>query len=315
MTSPNKRILVLSDGKAGHENQSRALCAGLGAAYEVVRVSYPFRLGKAASYLYDNIGIRTSCCFDVAPCEGRFDAVVGAGSTTFYPLKVLARRLGVPAVALLYPRGYRLDFDCIVAPAFDRPPARPQVITLPVNLTNTDAAFYAQGVVAFRQRYNPGRPAAGVILGGPNPFARMEAAEMARHFDRIFAATEGMERWITTSRRTPRDVEELVDRLPFDYKLIYSRDTFNPIPAFVMLCETLFVSSDSTGMISEAVTQGRARVEVLPTLRDPRSKFGRFVDDLARDGHVHLFEGAPGTASRKIDLRPALARVAARLGW
>jgi mitochondrial fission protein ELM1 len=315
MAIRDKRILILSDGKAGHESQARALCAGLGVACEVVRVAYPFRLGKAASYLYDRLGIRTSCCFDVAPFEGPFDAIVGAGSTTFYPLKVLARRLQIPSVALLYPRGYRLDFDCIVAPTFDQPPELPQVVTIPANLTNTNDAFYAQGVAEFRQRHTPARPAVGLILGGPNPFAHMEADEMAHHFDRIFAATAGMERWITTSRRTPRAVEALVDRLPFDYKLIYSRDTFNPIPAFVMLCETLFVSNDSTGMISEAVTRGRARVEVIPNLRNPHSKFGRFVDDLARDGHAHLFQGTLGEARRKIDLAPALARVAERLRW
>jgi len=101
-----------------------------------------------------------------------------------------------------------------------------------------------------------------------------------------------------------------VDRLPFDFKIIYSRDQFNPIPAFVMLCETLFVTSDSTGMISEAVTRGSARVEIIMNLRRQRSKFGRLVRNLEREGCVHVFADAPGDARRKIDLAPALQRVA-----
>ena len=133
---------------------------------------------------------------------------------------------------------------------------------------------------------------------------------MTSQFDRIFAATEGCERWVTTSRRTPHEVEDLVDRLPFDYKLIYSRDQFNPIPAFVMLCATLFVTSDSTGMISEAVTRGTARVEILMNLRRQQSKFGRLVQNLERDGYVHVFTRTLGDARRKIDLSPALQRVA-----
>jgi mitochondrial fission protein ELM1 len=306
----SKRILIVSDGKPGHENQSRALCAGLGASCEVTRVAFPSRLAKAATYAWDHLGFRSRRWFDVTPFEGSFDAVVGTGSGAFFAAHVLARKLQVPVAAVLYPRGYRLDFDCIVAPTFDAPPPLPQVVPVPVNLTNTDAAFYEQGVVAFRARHTPQRPAVGVILGGPNPFARMEVDDMARQLDRVFAATEGCERWVTTSRRTPAAVEDLVDRLPFDFKVIYSRNQFNPIPAFVMLCDTLFVSSDSTGMLSEAVTRGTARVEVLMNLRCSRSKFARFVRDLARDGHAHVFEGTMGDARRKIDLAPALRRVA-----
>jgi hypothetical protein len=37
--------------------------------------------------------------------------VVSAGSETYYANKVLARRHGVPSVAIMLPRGYRLNFD------------------------------------------------------------------------------------------------------------------------------------------------------------------------------------------------------------
>ena len=307
----SKRILIVSDGKAGHENQSRALCAGLGVSCEVARVAYSSRFAKAATYLWDHLGICSRKWFDITPFEGTFDAVIGAGSGTFSPVKVLARKMNIPSAAVLFPRGYRLDFDCIVAPEFDQPPALPNIVPIPVNLTNTNADFYEKGVAAFRQRHAPGgRPAVGLIIGGPNPFARMETEEMAGQFDRFFAATEGCERWVTTSRRTPHAVEDLVDRMPFDFKLIYSRDQFNPIPAFVMLCETLFVTSDSTGMISEAVTRGAARVEILMNLRRQESKFSRLVRNLERDGYVHVFDGTLGDARRKIDLAPALQRVA-----
>lgn len=310
--STSKRVLIVSDGKAGHENQARALCAGLGVAAEVVRVAYVSRAAKLASYVCDQLGVRSRCLFDVTPFEGRFDAVVGAGSTAFYPAKMLAHKLKVPSGAVLYPRGYRLDeFDCIVAPAFDRPAPLPNVVTVPVNLTNTDAAYYERAVSEFRKRHTPsGRPAVGIVVGGPNPHARMAADDMARQLDRIFAVTDGCERWITTSRRTPHAVEDLVDRLPFDYRLIYSRNQFNPVPAFVMLCETLFVTSDSTGMLSEAVTRSTARVEVLMNLRGTRSKFGRFVGDLVAAGTAHIFDGTLGQARAKVDLQPALARAA-----
>jgi len=177
-------------------------------------------------------------------------------------------------------------------------------VRVPVNLTAADDAFYEAGVAAFRERHTPRGSAAALIVGGPNAVAELTPAGMRRELDRVFAATEGRERWVTTSRRTPPAVEAVIDAFPFDYKLIYSRDTFNPIPAFVSLCETLFVTADSTGMLSEAVTRGAARVEVLMNLRSPSSKFARFVRELEAAGAAHIFDGALGQANRKIDLAP-----------
>ncbi len=310
-----KRVLIVTDGKAGHENQSKAFCDALGCAYDLARVRYPTRGHKALSYLADRLGLSAGRLFALERSEGYYAAVVCAGSTAFYPGKVEARRRGIPVAALLYPRGYRLSgFDCILAPAFDRPPERPNLVRVPVNLTATSPAFYEAGVAAFRARHTPRGPAVAVIVGGPNAIASLTPEGMRRDLDRIFAASEGRERWVTTSRRTPPEVEAAIDAYPFDYKLLYSRDTFNPIPAFVSLCEALYVTADSTGMLSEAVTRGTAAVEVLMNLRRPDSKFGRFVRDLEAEGAAHVFEGVPGRACRKIDLVPALERARGLLG-
>jgi mitochondrial fission protein ELM1 len=303
-----KKLLIVTDGKAGHENQSKAFCRALGYDYDCVRVRYPTRLRKSLSYAADRFNLLAPRLFELEETDGFYDAVVCTGSTAFYPGKVAARRRGIPVAAVLYPGGYRLStFDCILAPAFDQPPELPNIVRVPVNLTATDAAFYEAGVAAFRQRHAPRGAAAAVIVGGPNANAALTPAFMRRELDRVFAATEGRERWVTTSRRTPPEVEAVVDGYPFDYKLIYSRDTFNPIPAFVSLCETLFVTSDSTGMISEAVTRGAAGVEILMNLTDADCKFGRFIRGLEAEGAAHTFDGALGGASRKIDLAPAFA--------
>jgi mitochondrial fission protein ELM1 len=300
-----KKLLIVTDGKAGHENQSKALCSALGYDFDCVRVHYATRLHKALSYAADRLGLVSERLFTCEPTDGYYAAVVCTGSTAFYPGKVMARRRGIPVAAILYPGGYRLNFDCILAPGFDQPPQQPNILRVPVNLTSTNAAFYEAGVAAFRTRHTPRKPAVAAIIGGPNAIATLTPEGMKRDLDRLFAATEGRERWVTTSRRTPPEVEALIDSYPFDYKLLYSRDTFNPIPAFVSLCETLFVTADSTGMISEAVTRGTAGVEILMNLTDPASKFARFIRDLESEGAAHVFDGTLGRACRKIDLSPA----------
>lgn len=308
-----KKILIVTDGKAGHENQSQALCEALGYSFDLLQTSYPCRVRKALSYAADQMGILTSKLFRAEAPSGDYAAVVCTGSTAFYPGKVIARQLQIPVAALLFPGGYRLNFDCILAPAFDNPPTRRNIIPIPVNLTAINADFYKRGVSAFLERHTPCKPAVAVITGGPNKIATMTADGMKLHLDRVFSATEGFERWVTTSRRTPPDVEALIDSYPFDYKLLYSQDQFNPIPAFVSLCERLFVTAESTGMISEAVTQGQAHVEVLMNLNDPHSKFARFIEGLVRAGSAHRFEGTLGSANSKISLQPAVEQARAML--
>ena len=124
--------------------------------------------------------------------------------------------------------------------------------------------------------------------------------------DEIFAANAGAQLCVTTSRRTPPEVEALVDSYPWTYKLIYSRDHFNPIPAFVQLAKRLYVTAESTGMLSEACTFGTAEVVALDNLKPGPHKFRRFVENLRRGGYVD--------GSRKVDLSAEFARARALMG-
>ena len=309
-----KKLLIITDNKAGHENQSRALCVALGYAYDCISTRYPTRLHKALSYLCDRLGLRVHKLFTLEPAPDTYAAVVCTGSNTFYPGKLAARQRGLPVIAILYPRGYRLDFDCILAPAFDQPPNKPNILTIPVNLTATTEAFYTAGTDAFRERYQQKKAAVALIIGGPNNFATMQVAEMRRELDRFFAATANYEHWVTTSRRTPPEIEALLAHYPFDYTLLYSRDQFNPIPAFITLGARLFVTADSTGMLSEAVTHGTAPVEVLMNLVNTRSKFTRFIQQLEHQQALHVFDGTLGQANHKVSLEPLIAQLQTRLG-
>lgn len=297
------RVLILTDGKAGHENQSKAFARALGCEYDLREVHFRSKMAKVLSYFFDHLGIRTAKFFE---CEkgGDYAAVIGTGSGTFYAAKTLAAKMGVKCGVVLYPRGYSLSgFGCILAPAFDRPRKAANVIEIPANLVASDSAFYENGVKAFceRHQYNGGK-AVAVIVGGPNKCSTMSADWMKTQFEKIFAAhkDDGAELWVTTSRRTPPEVEAVVDSFPWHYRLLYSRDHFNPIPAFVSLAEELHVTAESTGMLSEACTFGKAKVFALDNLNPGPHKFRRFVEMLAAEGYVG--------GSRKIDLSERFER-------
>jgi len=317
MTRNMAKVLILTDGKAGHENQSKAFARALGCSFDCVEIHFRSKVAKAASYLLDRFGVKTVSLYDRRDLAGLsgYAAVIGTGSGTFYAAKSLAHRLGVKCGVVLYPRGYRMaTFDCVLAPSFDRPEKAPNVIEIPANLVASDAAFYAQGVEAFRAHYAKttgrtladGARAVAVIVGGPNACSTLSADWMKGELDRIFAAHDGVEHWVTTSRRTPPDVEALVASYPWNYRLLYSKDHFNPIPAFVQLAERLCVTAESTGMLSEACTFGSATVEALDNLKAGPHKFRRFVDGLRASGYVD--------GSRKVDLSAQFAAAKELMG-
>ena len=318
MSQPMPRALILTDGKAGHENQSRAFARALGCEFDLATVV----MGKGAKFMTYWLDFCLGTLRMMPPWKGAADnafcldprfeelksrgysVVIGTGSGTFFAAKRTARRLGVKCGIVLYPRGYDLaGFDCILAPAFDRPKKAANVIEIPANLVANDAAFYEQGVAAYRERTSV-EPEIAVIVGGPNKCSTMTPEWMKAQLDAIFALPGA--KAVTTSRRTPPEVEAVVDSYPWDYKLLYSKDHFNPIPAFVQLAKRLYVTAESTGMLSEACTFGTAEVVALDNLKPGPHKFRRFVEDLRRGAYVD--------GKCKVDLSGQFARARALLG-
>ena len=315
------KVLILTDGKAGHENQSKAFARALGCEFDLVEIHFRSKLAKALSYLLDWLGVLNTNLTDLTdPTKRDYVAVIGTGSGTFYAAKAVAKKLGVKCGVVLYPRGYDVkSFDCVLAPAFDRPKAAANVIEIPANLVANDEAFYSKGIEDFKAHYgkcsNGGMfecsNAEAVIIGGPNKCSTMTPEWMKAQLDAIFNSkpqTSNLkpEFWVTTSRRTPPDVEAVVDSYPWNYKLLYSKDHFNPIPAFVKLAKKLYVTAESTGMLSEACTFGSAEVVALDNLNPGPHKFRRFVDDLRKGGYVD--------GNRKVDLSAQFARAKRLMG-
>jgi mitochondrial fission protein ELM1 len=314
-----KKILILTDGKAGHENQSKALARALGFQFDLAGVFFKSRFSKALSYLLDRLGVNSTSLFSLKSEVSSTDyaAVIGTGSGTFYAVKTLAKKWRIPCAVVLFPRGYSLDgFNSILAPSFDRPPEKDNVITLPVNLVAADEAFYDEGERAFRDRYCPKENSmkVSVIVGGPNKCSRMTADWMKEELEKLFEENRAkasklgkeVEFWVTTSRRTPKEVEEVIDGFAFDYKLLFSKDCFNPIPAFVKLSDKIYVTAESTGMLSEVCTFGKAKILALDNLNPGPHKFRRFIEDLSS---LNMIGG-----SKKADLDEPLSKARSALG-
>ena len=280
------KILILSDGKKGHENQAIAYAKLLGSEYSIVHIAYKNRLFKALSYLFDWIGIYTKGLFQPFSYACNYDMVVGAGSSTYYALKLIAKKCSIPSVALMQPKGYRKSFERVYAQKHDGG-------ELLVNFSYSEA----------RNLYTPSKKCVALIVGGSNKIFTMKKEDIANIVNFIMKNFKEHEKALTTSPRTPKEVEDFLKQQPFDYKVLYSKNPINPIGDFLQKCAYVFITIDSTSMISEAVSSGKANIIVVPLEAKKKNKYEKMVQNLQKEGYVHIFDGNVQKANKKIDLR------------
>jgi mitochondrial fission protein ELM1 len=293
-----KRVLILSDGRAGHVNQSIALAKYLNLPYDVVEVIPKYRWSKAVSYLLDKASIRTASLFRPLQLPSRaYGLVVATGSLTYYMAKVLSRQLNAKSVAMMLPKGYRYDdYTVIFAQRHDQPPKASNIIEIPANFAYVEP----------KGLYKAYKKAIGIVIGGDNGVFTLSKEALKMQLDQIIALFSDYEIAVTTSPRTSKEIDALIASYGFDYEVIFSQKPLNPIPDFLEQCETVFITADSTSMISEAISFGGENVEILPLKSSKENKFVRFVNSLEQEGYLHIFDGTINTKNRKIDFKKYL---------
>ncbi len=254
-----ERILIISDGKPGHLNQSIAFCKIKNIEYDILTVEFKSKLFKSFSYLFDKFGFYTNFLFK--PYENKdfnsYSAIISTGSSTYYLNKYLSKKFNKKSIVLMLPKSYKYeDFTYILAQEHDNPPKLNNIIKIPLNLS------FSSPKNLIKKEFD--KKAIGIIVGGNNDIFTLKSEDLKKVLDKIFSEFKNYSKYITTSRRTPKQVETLIESYDFDYKLIYSKEpTINPIPDFLTLCNELFITIDSTSMLSEARANSDAKINII----------------------------------------------------
>ena len=246
------KILILSDGKAGHLNQSIAFAKLKNLQFDVIELKNNI---KPFTYLLDFFSIYINL-FSLQIEPKNYKAIISTGSSTYYANKYLAKKLGIKSIAIMLPKGFRYsDFDYIIASNHDNPPALKNIISIPLNLSVSEPKAYIKKDI---------KDALAIIIGGNNSIFEMDKKTIQRYLDEIFEKFPNHLKYITTSRRTPKEIDELLKNYKFDYEIIYSKNpNINPIPDFLEVCTELFITIDSTSMLSEARANSDAAIHII----------------------------------------------------
>ena len=254
-----KRILIISDGKPGHLNQSIAFCKIKNISYDILEVKFKSKFYKVLSYILDRFNFFTDALFEEHKkyYPEFYDAIVSTGSGTYYFNKLIGQKYNKKSIALMLPKSYKYsNFYYIVAQEHDHPVLLDNLVAIPLNLSYPTPKGYLEK--------DDNKKSLAIIIGGDNGVFSMNYYLIKDKLDEIFEKYPDYLKYITTSRRTSFDIESLIDEYEFDYKLIYSREpNINPIGDFIDICDEFFITIDSTSMLSEVRANSDAKINII----------------------------------------------------
>ena len=309
-----KSAWVVTDGKAGDENQCVGLAETLGLDYVVRRVPATGPFGWTAPW--GPIDPRQGPRRTGGALHGPFpDILIASGRRAVPYLRAVRRATeGATFTAFLKdPRTGHDSADFIWVPDYDdlRGPNVFTTLTAPHLVT-------AARLSAARSRPDPrlaalDGPRAAVLIGGDSRHLSYRQVDMKRLMDHLRKlAGAGCRLMVTVSRRTPDPLRDAVRALVAETGgFLWDGQGENPYIGMLALADAVVVTSDSANMVSEAVSTG---VPVL--LFDlPRTyiRHRRMFAGLAMAGALKPFIGhLENLQYRPIDATPVIAAALAR---
>ena len=261
-----------SDGKAGHDSQSRGLVEALARLIPIEVVQSEVLPPLAA---LGGIFFGQPSAWKGLPSP---DLLLAAGHRTHLSLLVARQSRGGKAVVLMQPTLPLCLFDLCLIPEHDGIAPRTNVVLTRGALNRirpSDQQESGQGLL---------------LVGGPSAHFGWDAKALHEHVAAIVDADAAVHWTLATSRRTPPDFLEDWPVAPHARLTVVPVEVTGPdwLPSQLARAEQAWVTADSVSMIYEALTAGAA-VGVLPMPQHRASRISRGIDDLVAEGWVLPF--------------------------
>ena len=291
----NRDILVLSDGKPGHLKQAKALLSLLSQESpqirsRIIEVKYKYWFGRIFADIIAFFAGRN--CLSCGTCltylvdkktwqeldKTYADIVISAGSFIAPVNKLFSSYMGAKSVTILRPNIPLRKFDLAIIPEHDRIQNDNAVMI-------KGALFYPDGleekVKNCRKFFSLSKDKkASFFLGGPIS-ERGEFGENLKFFIpklKEFSLKEGYKILISTSRRTPPEVESYLEKelkgfANLEALVIANKNNYDFVfEGFGGLADVVFVSSESISMVSEIASLQKPCVCVFLEPEDDKRK-------------------------------------------
>ena len=305
-------IIILSDNKTGHLNQSKAV-AHLTALdrKKIIRVDYKRKLYRSLLALLIHLPLsKKGCAFLLkrlltqksfqdlldSPCR----LVISAGASLHaVNLAVCQIHTAKSIVIMKPPLGRQKKYDLRIIPRHDNPKKHPNtVITLGAPTLMSEMDLDQCGKNLARRLNLSSHGVISLWVGGDSASHQLTVSrtqEIIRHVQTICNMTQS-DLLVTASRRTPPAVNQLLKEKFGAYapcKLLIipeenqKEESENLVPAMMGLSNLILVTEDSVSMISEAASSGKKVIVIeIDRFDGLKNKYRRLMKALIRGGYI-----------------------------
>lgn len=323
-SSPDRRVIILDDGKAGHLNQSLAVLKQLEKAHrekfngtgrlkvDILKVAFRSNLRRFifnilvrlfSPYLQGNLSyLKFAFKEDVFLrfSKAYADVIISCGSSLEAVNLALKRENNAKSVVIMKPSFMPITkFDVAVVPYHDKPGTTSNVIKIPISPSMVDEDYLKVNSDKLSRHIKLNKPLKiGVFLGGDSKRSYLSTALIGLVIQELKEVTQRLdaELLITTSRRTPAEIEELLEENIRDFSncgLLIIANKFNPpetVGGILGLSHIIVSSSDSISMISEAVSTGKPVIVFEANRKNSlaRYKEGIMLQELLNKGLIFV---------------------------
>lgn len=320
-STPVRTIIVLSDGKAGHLNQSLAIARQIQKARTaqgyapadtkiyIVEVRFKSELSRSLLAVCGRFaGWRTQGrmgCMEACLTRDSYetlmktyaDFVISCGSSLAAANVFMTKENNAKNIVIMKPGMVGLGkFSLAIIPRHDKPPSRSNIVVTTLAPSIIDRDSLREQGARLKQQVNIDRKVViGALIGGDNPEFKMtkEAAGKTILGLLEFCKMHDADLLVTTSRRTPKDVEALFKEKLGNSKLCKllvianEKNVEGAVAGILSLCNIVAVSGESVSMVSEAIHSGKKVVVFdLEKRKEAVTKYDRVLASLERDGYI-----------------------------
>ncbi len=344
MSSP-RHIWILSEGSPGHVSQSLGLTAAIADKLPVSIHQFETRpqfgglgrtfvrhllMGKSGRPLPDSFLCSKLALSPDPTSVPKPDLIVSSGGKSVFAARSLAVRYGVPFVFLGERKPYPPEwFHTVFTPsALETAACDVRMDIIP---TKINPEIVRNAAEAWTDK--PSGRLWAMLIGGPSRSHHYQSNEwdqLATDMSAI-ARRDGIRWLVTTSRRTGREIENLLrSKLPPEVvadAVWWCHEPQKKLAAYLGAAERLWVTQDSVSMITEAASVGKPVVVIRPshTPFPPTSFMPGYLENLESLGLIQRLPmaGLSGyeempllNSARKALTTEALANIALqRIGW
>lgn len=300
-----KKVLLLNDGKPGHFNQVLAIANGL-IAWEkkVCRIQFrsPFHRALLYGAVFFKIPSMNLLRWSLTRVSLRElpiwspSLILACGSVSAPVAFVLKYYYGAKAVVLMKSGFSKIEkfFDLVILPVHDGSSGKENVLSLEgMPTTVCEESMKQSGENLLKNISLGGGQKIAFLVGGNSDrlFLKPSEMETAARIISGFCEKNPVEILLATSRRTPPEVEKILEQNLVEKKrvhFLWARDyPQNPIPGILHLSDIVLVTEDSFSMIMEAVHSGRSVITLRLSQKGARPvKYEATLEAFEKSGRI-----------------------------